>query len=427
MNPMPNPVIDEPIDRDIPDLKTTKKKTNITRLVVVSGLLFAVILAAFGITLFMKQLEKNKRQEVAEKAKERPKIASTATKEDFEAAQARIRREKAKAEEEQAREAARAAAANPQGLIVPAGAIGVTATAPQGGQGATGMGTAQTTGHAGSSQVGANMSGGGTGGGRPRIQTAAQRRMDGDVLVQTSNGSLGGEGSGERLGVAGAPLAVRQTSESPQGGLDEKVKASVLRPAVATQRPDLTMLLQRGTAIPCGLITKIISEQAGMVTCEISNDVWSADGKVVLIERGSKAFGERREVMMQGQARIGVIWSTIDTPYGVHLDIASLATDPLGAAGIPADVDNHVGKRFGGAVLLSLIGDVGQALANRARDGGGTITFGNTATAGQDLASKTLEHTIDIPPTGYVNQGNAITILALRDIDFRGVYELARK
>lgn len=427
MNPMPNPVIDEPIDRDIPDLKTSKKKTNITRLVMIGGLVFALVLAALGITLFMKQLEKNKRQEVAEKAKERPKLATTTPTEDFEAAQARIKREKAKAEEEEARQAATAAAANPQGLIVPAGAIGVTAATPQGAQGATGAGSAQVAGRAGAGQAGANTGGGGTGGGAPRIQTLAQRRMDGDVLVQTGGGSLGSAGIGGRPGPAGEPLAVRQAAESPRGGLDEKVKPSVLHAAVASQRPDLTLLLQRGTSIPCGLITKIVSEQAGMVTCEISSDVWSADGKVVLIEKGSKAFGERREVMLQGQARIAAIWSTIDTPYGVHLDIGSLATDPLGAAGIPAEVDNHLGQRFGGAVLLSLIGDVGQGLANRARDGGGTITFGNTSTAGQDLASKTLENTINIPPTGFVNQGNSITILALRDIDFRGVYELARK
>jgi type IV secretion system protein VirB10 len=77
--------------------------------------------------------------------------------------------------------------------------------------------------------------------------------------------------------------------------------------------------------------------------------------------------------------------------------------------------------------LLSLIGDFGQAVANRANNSGGTIQFSNTSTAGQDLASKTLEHTINIPPTGYVNQGAATTILVLRDMDFRGVYELARK
>lgn len=433
MNPTPNPVVEdtnEVIDRDIPDLKTTRKKTNITRLVMVGGLLFALVLAALGITLFMKQLEKNKQQEVAEKAKERPKTAVVTNTADFDAAQARIKREKAQAEEAeqtaQAMSAANAASAtgNPRGLATPAGAIGVTATTAQGAQGMAGTGTAQTGGGTGGAPAGARAAGAGSG--APRVQTAAQRRMDGDVLVQMGGGA-GGFGDGH-TGAPGGTLPVRQVAaESPRGGLDDKVKPSVLQAGIAGQRQDMSMLLQRGTAIPCGDITKIVSEHSGMVMCVVSNDVYSADGKVLLIERGSKAFGERREVMLQGQARIAAIWSRIDTPYGVYVDVNSLATDTLGATGIPANVDNHFGQRFGGAVLLSLIGDIGQAAANRTRDGGGTITFGNTATAGQDLASKTLDNTINIPPTGYVNQGEATTILVLRDMDFRSVYELARK
>lgn len=429
MNPTPNPVVEdtnEVIDRDIPDLKTTRKKTNITRLVMVGGLLFALVLAALGITLFMKQLEKNKQQEVAEKAKERPKTAVATSTADFDAAQARIKREKAQAEEAeqtaQAMSAANAAAAgdNPHGLATPAGAIGVTATTPQGTQGMAGTGMVQAGGGTGSARAA------GAGSGAPRVQTVTQRRMDGDVLVQMGGGASGfGDG---HTGAPGGALPVRQVAaESPRGGLDDKVKPSMLQAGIAGQRQDISLLLQRGTAIPCGNITKIVSEHSGMVMCVVSNDVYSADGKVLLIERGSKAFGERREVMLQGQARIAAIWSRIDTPYGVYVDVNSLATDTLGATGIPANVDNHFGQRFGGAVLLSLIGDIGQAAANRARDGGGTITFGNTSTAGQDLASKTLDNSINIPPTGYVNQGEATTILVLRDMDFRSVYELARK
>lgn len=434
MNPTPTPVVEdtnEVIDRDIPDLKTKRKKTNITRLVMVGGLLFALVLAALGITLFMKQLEKNKQQEVAEKAKERPKTAAVTNTADFDTAQARIKREKAQAEEAeqtaQAMSAANAASAtgNPRGLATPAGAIGVTTTTPQGAQGMAGSGTAQAGGGTGGTPAGTRAAGNGSS--APRVQTAAQRRLDGDVLVQTGGGGASSFSDGH-TGAPGGTLPVRQVAaESPRGGLDDKVKPSVLQAGIAGQRQDMSMLLQRGTAIACGDITKIVSEHSGMVMCVVSNDVYSADGKVLLIERGSKAFGERREVMLQGQARIAAIWSRIDTPYGIYVDVNSLATDTLGATGIPANVDNHFGQRFGGAVLLSLIGDIGQAAANRTRDGGGTITFGNTATAGQDLASKTLDNTINIPPTGYVNQGEATTILVLRDMDFRSVYELARK
>lgn len=421
-----NTTPDEPIDRDIPDLTVGKKKNNLTRLITAGVLLLAIIVAVVGLSMFMKQLEKNKREAVAEKAKARPKAAaltSLATT-DIRAAQARIEKQ------EQAQEAAAQAAAPPPAsgapgnLAMPADAIGVT---PTGAKAAGGAGQGQGPAYAARGAAAAS------GGATAPVMTRAQRQMDGDVLVATSGGAstLGDDGSRRAASPSGLAGAVRTAAagplDAPRNGLDDKVKPSALVAGRAGQRPDLSMLLHRGTSIPCGTITAIVSEQSGMVSCVVSNDVYSSDGKVLLIERGSKAFGERREAMMQGQTRMAAIWSRIDTPYGVFVDVNSIATDPLGRAGIPADVDNHLGERFGGAVLLSLIGDFGQSLANRANNSGGTIQLSNTSTAGQDLASKTLEHTINIPPTGYVNQGAATTILVLRDMDFRGVYELAHK
>lgn len=414
----------EPIDRDIPDLKVTKKKNNVTRLVVAGGLLVGLIFAAAGITLFMKQLEANKRKEVAEKAQQRPKATQAVATTDFSSAQARIRMEEERAAETEA-------AAQGQ-LAMPADAIGVTANpAAASGAAAGGVtGTGQTA-HTGGSTTAGQTSAGNS---APRVQTVAERRMDGDVLVKTGGigsafGGLGDDGSRRSPAPGGMPGMpnLRQVADAPRNGLDEQVKPSVLQSGAAGQRQDLDLLLHRGTAIPCGTITSIVSEHPGMVMCVVSNDVYSSNGKVLLIERGSKAFGERREVMLQGQARIAALWSRIDTPNGVFVDVNSLATDSMGAAGIPAKVDNHLGERFGGAILLSLISDLGQAAANRASDSRGTIQFGTTATAGDDLASKTLENTINIPPTGYVTQGSATTILVLRDMDFRSVYELARK
>lgn len=435
MNSMTNTTPDEPIDRDIPDLTVGKKKNNMTRLITAGVLLLAIIIAVVGLSMFMKQLEKNKREAVAEKAKARPKLAaltSVATT-DIRAAQARIEKQEEAQEAAAAQASTQAAATAPASgapgqLPLPADAIGVT---PTGARAKVGAGQGQGAGYAAQGTPGTAAAGGAPA--APRM-TRAQRQMDGDVLVTSGSGgasALGDDGSrraGAPSNVAGAVrTAAAGAADVARNGLDDKVKPSALLAGKAGQRPDLTMLLHRGTSIPCGNITAISSEQAGMVMCVVSNDVWSSDGKVVLFEKGSVAFGERREAMLRGQKRIGAVWTRIDTPYGVYADVNSLATDPLGRAGIAADVDNHLSERFGGAVLLSLIGDVGQAMANRANNGGGTIQFGNTATAGQDLATKTLENTINIPPTGYVNQGVVNTILVLRDMDFRGVYELARK
>lgn len=405
----------EQVDRDIPGLTATKKQGGMKRLAIAGAMIVAVAVVATGCAMFMQRLEAKKEQQRAEKAKERPKEAPAETK-DFDSAKRRIK------QEDDAKLPPPAGAVD---AAATAAAIPVTGTANAAGSGTPAPGAAGASG-AGRPAGGTSAAGGGTQNGQASgapVLTAKQRRMSGDVLVDTSASLV--------MPVTSAPgtsnsLGARDGGTPPKNGFDEKLKPSQLIAGVAAQRPDLSFLLRRGTAIPCVGKTKIITTQPGMVSCVVSKDVYSADGKVLLVERGSEAFGENREPLAQGQSVTPVLWSRIDTPKGVAIDINSLGTDPLGASGQPIFVDNHLMQRFGGAVMLSLISDVGHALSNRASDGQGTVQLTTTSTAGQDLATKTLENTINIPPTGYSLQGAAMVIFVARDMDFRSVYELAR-
>jgi type IV secretion system protein VirB10 len=192
--------------------------------------------------------------------------------------------------------------------------------------------------------------------------------------------------------------------------------------------PDLSYLLKRGTIIRCVTRTKIVTTYPGMTSCTVSTDIYSADGKTLLIERGSEATGEQRTALMQGQGRIFALWSRIDMPNGVTVDVDSPGADSLGASGHEAYVDTHFWQRFGGAMLVSLVGDFGQALASKSIGGNNNqINLSSTSSSTQSLADETLKNTINIPPTAYANQGSDISIYVARDIDFRSVYELASR
>lgn len=403
---MNNTIIDgnnsdaDKVDRGIPSLKTAKKKSNFGKLAIVGGLLIAILSVAIGGALFMKQLEKNKKEQTAAKEKEHPQDAPAATR-DFDATKERIKKDEAAA-------LPPPASAPPASSTAPnsAGAIGVTATQ---GQGTSASGQQHQTQNSAPNA--------------PVVETPAQRRLSGNVLVSFEGPNFASDKSDGRVG--NASLGSNGSTSPPKDGFDEKLKPSNLADGRASQRPDLRYLMRRGTNIPCGQITKIITTHPGMVSCQIAKDVYSSNGEVLLIERGSQAFGEERTAMMQGQASIPVLWTSIDTPTGVKIDINSLGTDSLGASGHPAWVDNHIGERFGGAVMLSLIGDFGQALSNKSNSSSTDIKFSNTSNAGQDIATKTLDNTINIPPTAYSLQGSAINIFVARDMDFRTVYELS--
>lgn len=199
-------------------------------------------------------------------------------------------------------------------------------------------------------------------------------------------------------------------------------------PAVLAQTlPTRRMLLPKGAFIDCTLETAIDSTYEGMTTCIGASDVYGADGKVVLLERGTKYVGEQRGTPRQGQGRVFIVWNEARTPAGVVVQLASPGTDELGRSGLPGFVDTHFWDRFGAAVLISVIDGTMQAIAAQQQSGtrvgsGGGLVVGPQGS--RDVITEVLRSTVAIPPTVIKNQGERIQILVARDVDFRSVYAL---
>jgi type IV secretion system protein VirB10 len=411
--------VDPKVDRDIPQLKTRKKTNNITRLVIAGLLLLMVVVLSVGVAMFMDRLKTRKMEQNAEKEKQRPTaVSEPAASLNFESMKKRIK----------AAEATSHPAPTTQ-LPTPSGAMGAAA-----GSGAN-FASAKTGAAGGSpGQTGAGYGGAGGAGaagtygqvGAPSQAaplTPRQRRLSGDVLVP-----LGGDGQvvAAAAGAAPSPLLPVPRQEPVKTALEEQLKPSQLPAVGASRHRSMDLMLLAGESIPCGQRTFIVSTNAGQTSCIVSKNVYSANGTTLLIERGSQVLGERLGELRLGQEFMPVLWNRIVTTTGVVIDINSLATDSLGASGLPVYIDEHWGKRFGAAIMLSLISDLGQAGVAAAGSGSNTIRLTTTAGVGQDLASKALEKTINIPPTGYSLQGSAINIFLARDAYFGSVYELVK-
>ncbi len=90
-------------------------------------------------------------------------------------------------------------------------------------------------------------------------------------------------------------------------------------------------------------------------------------------------------------------------PDGIRASLSGLGTDPMGSSGTEAYIDNHYGKKFGGAVMLSFIQDALGSVSNLTkRNSGNGYTVENSEQNAEDMASKALDNSINIPPTGYV-------------------------
>ncbi|OPY61282.1 MAG: Type IV secretion system protein virB10 [Syntrophorhabdaceae bacterium PtaU1.Bin034] len=237
---------------------------------------------------------------------------------------------------------------------------------------------------------------------------------------------------GQALAPTGATATRQQEPVTDVAGPPKPgTLASHLQPTETPARAaaviaDRNLTIAKGTFIDCALETRVASDVPGMTSCVVTRNIYGDNGKVVLIERGSKLTGEYQGGMQQGQARIFVLWSRVKTPHGVVVNLDSPGTDALGGGGMPGYVDNHFGQRFGGAILLSVISDgllIGGNLASRAVDNQ-TIVYNNTASNANQMAAEALRNTINIPPTLYKNQGERINVIVARDLSFEGVYDV---
>jgi type IV secretion system protein VirB10 len=249
-------------------------------------------------------------------------------------------------------------------------------------------------------------------------KTAAM--ASGQTTGQMPSGPLlGGPPMAGAAPVGGPPAGGGLFGGQLQGSYTPKVAASMLG--------NRSLTLPKGTAFTCALKTKVISATSGLVGCQVQRNVFSDDGRVLLIERGSHLDGEYRITSVRpGTVRIPVLWTRIRTPLGVTVDIDSPGTGQLGESGIDGFVDNRWFERIGAAMLVSLIDDtVKLIISNQANETtADTILLPSTTANASKLAEKVLESTINIPPLIYQNQGGIVGIYVARDVDFSSVYEL---
>jgi type IV secretion system protein VirB10 len=199
------------------------------------------------------------------------------------------------------------------------------------------------------------------------------------------------------------------------------LRSTVTPAAIPSVLPTRRFLLSKGAFIDCTLETAIDSTLPGMTTCVTATDTFSADGSVVLLERGTKLVGETRGQVQQGSARLFVLWTEARTPTGVVVPLDSPGTDELGRSGLMGEVNRHFWDRFGAAILLTVINGAVQGAVQSQNRGSSVIVSPSTTS---DVMTEVLRTTINIPPTVTKDQGDRIQVFVARDVDFRPVYAL---
>lgn len=267
-------------------------------------------------------------------------------------------------------------------------------------------------------------------GGAGSAQTAAERRREQALALQDAARrstliAYGGENNAQsgmvRPASAGDDSGGSSAPPQPTR-LDELKRTSAIGSATARMIGDRNYLITAGAIIPCTLQTAMDSSVPGYATCIIPRDVYSDNGRVVLMEKGTRVFGEYQGGLNRGQYRLFAMWTRAVTPRGVAIDIGSPASDTLGRAGMTGKVNRFFWERFGSALLFSVLESGGQVAASAVGPDGTNITR-----VPSDSTSQILSDTQQIRPVVRINQGAEMGITVAKDFDFSSVYGLGLK
>lgn len=184
-------------------------------------------------------------------------------------------------------------------------------------------------------------------------------------------------------------------------------------PTQATAMVNPSTTVTQGTLIPAVLETAIDTDVPGYVRAVVSQDVRSFDGTEILVPRSSRLIGQYQSGLQGGQKRAYVIWTRLIRPDGASVNLASPAVAFDGTTGLQGEVKSNFFKRFGSALLLSVVGGLSTIAT-----GGTSIVLGG---AGQSAAASAVEQDGKIGPTVRVGIGAPIRVFTARDLDFSSV------
>lgn len=278
----------------------------------------------------------------------------------------------------------------------------------------------------------------------PPPSAAYLRKLSGGLTVQESGGSQSssiGSANDEvqpRQGSAISPEAAAALSQDADSagfgtatdntrGSLSNLRGTSYAQTHAYMSPDRKFLLKRKSNIRCALYTAVKTDHPGFVKCTLIQPLYSSDGSVILAEAGATLDGEQKVEIKPGQSSVFTTWTELETAVGVRANLNALGTGALGESGTSAYVDNHYGQRFGGAVMLSFVQDAFASAANATQKNDSTYSFDNSESNAESMATKALDNSINIAPTGYLLPGTVINIIVAQDVDFASVFKTRPK
>lgn len=273
-------------------------------------------------------------------------------------------------------------------------------------------------------------------------QQRRQKNQEIDDMQRQSQGVLMDE-SGTGVTAAGSGF------QTLPGDLDANERflaaaaSSVFETSASNKLADPSRTVVQGTIISAVLETAINTELPGNIRAQVTEPVFSFDGRRILMPAGTVLIGTFNNDVEIAQKRVLIAWNRAVTPEGKSIALGSTGTDLLGRAGTQGNVNNRWGTKIGAAVLISSISALPAAVSafggnrsstnttvNIGGESGVTASTGRGPDVAQQVAGNiagqvsqqgqgVMEKYLSLPPVIRIPQGEEIRVFVNRDLIFR--------
>jgi type IV secretion system protein VirB10 len=182
--------------------------------------------------------------------------------------------------------------------------------------------------------------------------------------------------------------------------------------------PASPYVLQAGAVIPGALLTGLRSDLPGLVTAQVTEDVYdSPTGKFLLIPQGARLIGEYDAQIAFGQTRALLVWNRLIMPNGRSIVLERQpGADPEGYAGLEDQVDNHWGMLFEGAVLSTLLSIGSEAGANNNESALIQALRQGSSQGFSQVGEQVVGRSLNVQPTITIRPGFPVRVIVNRDL-----------
>ncbi|WP_334087516.1 DNA type IV secretion system protein ComB10 [Helicobacter typhlonius] len=217
---------------------------------------------------------------------------------------------------------------------------------------------------------------------------------------------------GERAG-GDSQIFAQQSSRYGDDGFSNQKSIDI-----ATNEHRLYRMIRAGRLIPAVLMTPIVSNIEGIITAQVEQDVYAAQGRVVLIPRGTKVMGFYKNDNKIGQSRLSIVWREMITPQGVNILLTNaVSADSRGINGVEGYLDNKFEQRYGlGLFLNTLSNGLMITISNATQKSGTganpytTQLFSNAQGDLNNIFKQLISEQAKIKPTIEIRAGSRIYI-----------------